>query len=287
MKAILEDLSADNHINSFRINQYTTSNFEYKWHYHPEFELTLIESGVGDRFIGDSFESFQKGDLVLIGPDLPHTWMSDKVKSVVSAAVVIQFSNHFIERFLELNEFNKLKNTLEKSTQGLYFPSPPLEIISKMETINQKEGISRICVLLEIFEILAELPYQVLASPFFQPIKNEENELRINTVCQYMLKNSSTNISLKSVAELIHLSESAFCKFFKKMTGKTYSDYLNEIRIGKACTLLTSSDKTIAEIGFQTGFESITYFNRIFLRKKKRTPSEFRKMSRNNHDKSA
>ncbi|MBB6003077.1 AraC family transcriptional regulator [Arcicella rosea] len=287
MKAILEDLSADNHINSFRINQYTTSSFEYKWHYHPEFELTLIESGVGDRFIGDSFESFQKGDLVLIGPDLPHTWMSDKEKNVVSAAVVIQFSNHFIERFLVLNEFIKLKKILEMSTQGLYFPSPPLEIISKMETINQKEGIARISILLEIFTILTELPYEVLASPFFQPIKNEENELRINTVCQYMLKNSSTDISLKSVAELIHLSESAFCKFFKKMTGKTYSDYLNEIRIGKACTLLTSSDKTIAEIGFQTGFESITYFNRIFLRKKKRTPNEFRKMSRNNHDKSA
>ncbi|MEA5404429.1 AraC family transcriptional regulator [Arcicella sp. DC2W] len=285
MKAILEDLSADKYINSFIVNQYTTSNFEYRWHYHPEFELTLIESGVGDRFIGDSFESFQKGDLVLIGPDLPHTWMSDKEKNVVSAAVVIQFTNHFIERFLTLNEFSKFKNMLAMSGQGLYFPNPPFEIISKMETINQKEGIVRINSLLEIFDILTELPYEVLASPFFQPIKNEENGLRINTVCQYMLKNSSADISLKNVAELIHLSESAFCKFFKKMTGKTYSDYLNEIRIGKACSLLTASDKTIAEIGFQTGFESITYFNRVFLRKKKRTPNEFRKMSRNNLDK--
>ena len=281
MKAILEDLSADAYVNSFRINQYSTPHFEYKWHYHPEFELTLIESGVGDRFIGDSFERFQKGDLVLIGPDLPHTWMSDKEKNIVSAAVVIQFSSHFIERFLTLNEFNQLKKILTICGQGLYFPKPTNEIIHKMANISQTQGIARVNALLEIFDMLTVLEYQVLASPFFQPIKNEENELRINTIFEYMLRNSSKNMSLKDVADLIHLSESAFCKFFKRMTGKTYSDYLNEIRIGKACLLLTESDKTIAEIGFQTGFESITYFNRVFLKKKARTPSEFRKVSRN------
>ncbi|MEA5258997.1 AraC family transcriptional regulator [Arcicella aquatica] len=281
MKAILEDLSMDAYVNSFRINQYSIPHFEYKWHYHPEFELTLIESGVGDRFIGDSFERFQKGDLVLIGPDLPHTWMSDKEKNNLSAAVVIQFSSHFIERFLALNEFNQLKQMLAICSQGLYFPKPSIEIIHKMANISQTKGISRISILLEIFDMLTELEYQVLASPFYQPIKNEENEWRINTVFEYMLRNSSTAMSLKDVADLIHLSESAFCKFFKRMTGKTYSDYLNEIRIGKACSLLTESDKTIAEIGFQTGFESITYFNRVFLKKKARTPSEFRKMSRN------
>ncbi len=287
MKAILEDLSIDAHSRAFRAYRYSVTNFEFKWHYHPEFELTLITDGVGDRIVGDSFEEFRTGDLVLLGSELPHTWVNKKEPDKYSSAVVIQFSNQFVRRVVDLNEFRTVRDLLKKSAQGLHFPQPSEEILHKILKISETDGVQRITLFFEILDMLSKLSYRALASPFFQPIKNQENELRINVVCEYILKNSSTDISLKSVAELIHLSESAFCKFFKKMTGKTYSDYLNEIRIGKACTLLTSSDKTIAEIGFQTGFESITYFNRIFLRKKKRTPSEFRKMSRNNYDKSA
>jgi AraC-like DNA-binding protein len=281
MKAVLEDLSIVKSNHSFVVYQYSVPFFEYKWHYHPEFELTFILSGIGSRVVGDSYEYFQSGDLVLLGADLPHSWISDKKGEKVASAIVIQFSKEFIERFYDFNEFVNIRKLLMNSSQGIYFPNPTYEIIENLKGMIEKNGVSKITALIEILDQLGELPSQkLLASPFYQPIINEENECRINMVCQFLLKNSSTSISLKSAAELIHLSESAFCKFFKRMTGKTFSDYVNEIRIGNACSLLTESDKTVSEIAFQTGFESITYFNRVFLRKKGRRPNEFRKVSK-------
>jgi AraC-like DNA-binding protein len=117
-----------------------------------------------------------------------------------------------------------------------------------------------------------------LASPYFQPLKGDLNEKRIIRVCRYILENSAEEVSMDHASTLIHLSKTAFCKFFKRTTGKTFSDYVNEIRIGHACHLILESDKPIAEICSRTGFESITYFNRVFLRKQGVSPKYFRKL---------
>jgi len=117
-----------------------------------------------------------------------------------------------------------------------------------------------------------------LASTFFQPIKGSENEKRINNIFQYIQKHATEKLTIQKAALLVHLSPSAFCKFFKRVTGKTFSDYVNDVRIANVCSDLLASDKQIAEIAYQNGFETLSYFNRIFLKKKNISPNSYRKM---------
>jgi AraC-like DNA-binding protein len=279
MKALYEDIASKKGNESFLGYSFTVPFFEFKWHYHPEYELTLITKGTGKRLVGDSYESFEAGDLVLLGPDLPHTWSSDKIKNQQVSAVVIQFSEDFIQRFLTLHEFDKVSSLLESSDRGLFFPGAE-KLHSQLEALTKLSGVEKITSLLEIFQKLTALKCEKLSSEYFNAIKGEETENRINKVCQYIQQHAAEDITLEQVAELIHLSRSAFSKFFKRATGKTFSDYVNDIRIGKACYLLTESDKAINEIAYETGFDSLTYFNRVFLRKKGVTPGKFKKLLR-------
>jgi AraC-like DNA-binding protein len=278
MRAAFEDISAKKGNKSFLAYSFTVAAFEFKWHYHPEYELTLIEEGSGKRLVGDSHETFEAGDLVLIGPELPHTWVSSKSSQGQSTATVIQFSEAFIGSFLQHSEFHELKNLLNKAKRGLHFPQEgSTSLVERVKALSKQEGVEKITSLLSVLDQLAYLKAQPLASEFYQPVRGEENRQRINTVCQYIQKHSIGSISLREAAGLVHLSESAFCKFFKRATGKTFSDYVNDIRIGHACHLLTESDRPIGTIAHQTGFETLTYFNRIFLKKKGLRPMEFRK----------
>jgi AraC-like DNA-binding protein len=133
-------------------------------------------------------------------------------------------------------------------------------------------------LLLQLLELLSNNKAIPLASARYKPMKGNENQQRISKVFLYVEKEFRASITLKKAASIIHLSESAFCKFFKRVSGKTFSDYTNEIRIAHACKLLIETDKSIGEIAFQCGFESLTYFNRVFLRKKKMKPRIYRKM---------
>lgn len=277
MKASLEDISYRKGNQSFVAYHRITSHFDFNWHYHPEYELTLITKGRGKRLVGDNHENFETGDLVLIGPDLPHTWVSDNKTNGKSTAVVIQFSEKFMDGFLQNMECAGVKKLLLRSGQGLHFQKRKTETVLEMiKQLPASEGVEKITGLLNILDHLTQKKHKILASPFFQPLKGKTNERRINTVCQHIQKHAAEKISIKKSAALIHLSESAFCKFFKRATGKTFSDYVNTIRIGNACHLLIESDKTISEIAFACGFESLTYFNRIFLKKKGVRPKEFR-----------
>jgi AraC-like DNA-binding protein/quercetin dioxygenase-like cupin family protein len=281
MRAVFEDITAKKGRASFLAYSFTVKGFEFKWHYHPEYELTLIERGSGKRLVGDSYENFEAGDLVLIGPELPHTWASSDKQRGPASAVVIQFPEAFIESFLQHNEFLAVRKLLACSRQGLFFSLNTSRALAPgIKELTAREGADKVLGLLRILDQLCGHKSQPLASAWFQPIKGEENERRINKVCRYIQHHSSERISLPKVASLIHLSESAFCKFFKRATGKTFSDYVNDIRIGHACYLLTESDKTIGTIAHETGFESLTYFNRIFLKKKGLRPGEFRKRLR-------
>ena len=117
-----------------------------------------------------------------------------------------------------------------------------------------------------------------MVSTYYQPLKGSENEKRINKVCQYLQKHATETLTIHKVAALIHLSPSAFCKFFKRITGTTFYDYVNDIRIANVCSQLLATDKQVAEIAYENGFETLTYFNRIFLKKKNMSPSIYRKV---------
>ncbi len=276
MKAILEDIKSNKGTSSFHAFRYQVPYFQFKWHYHPEYELTYIVKGKGYRIVGDSYEYFTDGDLVLLGSNLPHTWSGKSNDDIDSDAVVIQFSNEFIAPFLELNESISIKNMLEKAIRGISFEADE-SIVSKIINLSTANGMDRIINLISILDDLSKKQTKRIASNTFHNVVSKKNEIRINKVCLFIQNNFYNKISLKEVADLVYLTESNFCKFFKKATGKTYSDYLNELRINEACRLLVQSDKSIIQISFDCGFETLSYFNRVFLNKKGVTPSKYRK----------
>ena len=276
MKAILEDIKTNQGKSSFHVFRYQVPYFQFKWHYHPEYELTYIVKGNGYRIVGNSYEPFADGDLVLLGSNLPHTWSGKADGEVNSDAIVIQFSSEFISPFLNLNESLLIRKMLENSLRGINF-EPDEQLVSKIIELNQTNGVDRILMLISILDILSKKQFKFIAPNTFHNVVSKKSEARINKVCLFIQNNYHNKIYLKEVADLIYLTESNFCKFFKKATGKTYSDYLNEIRINEASRLLIQSDKTISQISFECGFETLSYFNRVFLNKKGITPSVYRK----------
>jgi AraC-like DNA-binding protein len=276
MKAKLEDIPSEKGSSSFYAYRYQVSNFEFKWHYHPEYELTYIIKGSGYRIVGNSYEYFNEGDLVLLGCNLPHTWTSKKLDGENSEAIVIQFSEEFISPFIKFNESILIKKMLEFSTRGIRFQLNG-QLLLKIFHLPEIKGMEKILGLISILDDLSKEPINLIASNSFHNVVSKKNEIRINKVCLFIQDHFANKITLKEVAELIHLTESNFCKFFKKATGKTYSDYINEIRINEAVRLLLQTEKTINQISYECGFETLSYFNRVFMNKKGRTPSTYRK----------
>jgi AraC-like DNA-binding protein len=280
MKPLLENI--EKHIGqySFAAFAINKASFEFFWHYHPAYELTLIVKGKGRRIIGDHHEFYETGDLVLIGPDLPHTWVSDNNTKGESSAIVVQFSKEFIDPFIGLQELTAINKLLHKAKQGVAIKDKNAAAIKEhLKALPNKNGLERITSLLQILGELTALNQVTLSSPFYQPLKGTENEKIKNKICQYIQKHATDPLSIQKAAALIHLSPSAFCKFFKRATGKTFSDYVNDIRIANVCSQLMASDKPIAEIAYTNGFETLTYFNRIFYKKKNIQPSRYRKIS--------
>ncbi len=275
MKAVLEDIKLQQGTSSFYAYQFQVPFFEFKWHYHPEYELTYIVKGNGYRIVGNTYENYTEGDLVLLGPNLPHTWTGKAVESESFEAIVIQFSKEFITSFLGFDEAHFIKNLLENSARGIAFEAIQ-ELVQAIKSLIEKEGMDRILQLISALNQLAQSNYTLITPNTFHTIASKKSELRINEVCLFIQNNFNSNITLKQVASQIYLTESNFCKFFKKATGKTFSDYLNEIRINEASRLLLQTDKTISQISFECGFETLSYFNRVFLKKKSQTPSVFR-----------
>jgi AraC-like DNA-binding protein/mannose-6-phosphate isomerase-like protein (cupin superfamily) len=279
MKPLLENIVAKKGQQAFMAFAVHPPKFGFFWHYHLEYELTLIIKGKGRRLIGDSHQNFENGDLVLIGPGLPHTWVSDSSINENSEAVVIQFSAHFIERFEGLDELSAVNKLLLLAKQGLVFHEKNADAAKEqIKQLPEKKGVEKITSLLHILNELSTLAAAPLASTFYQPLKGKENENRINKVCQYVQMHAAEPLTIHKAAALINLSPGAFCKFFKRITGITFSDYVNDIRIANVCSQLMATDKQVAEIAYENGFETLTYFNRVFLKKKKMRPSSYRKL---------
>ena len=278
MRAKLEQLNKTAETQSFSCYEIVLPSFDFYWHYHPEYELTYIANGKGKRLVGDSYEQFTEGDFVLMGPNIPHTWVSDEERKQKSIAIVIQFTASFVEPLLAYAEFADIKKLLQKSNSGLHFKCrkncAAIELMMKMKSL---QGIHAITTLIQLLHTLSGVKTKPLASATFIPAKGEQNEKRINKVFLYVQKGFTGQLTLLQAAKTIHLSVSAFCKFFKKVSGKTFSDYVNETRIGQVCTLLIETDKPISTIAFECGFENLAYFNRVFLKKKKMRPVEFRR----------
>ena len=278
MRPKLEQIEKQQSDKSFHCYEVTVSTFGFFWHHHPEYELTLIVRGKGKRMVGDSIEQFSDGDLAFVGPMLPHTWVSNAQKKGQCRAIVIQFTEALIHPFLQLPEFGAVAAMLKKTHSGLVFPKHQQQVsVADFEQVLYTTGIESLSNLLLLLSKLTGCRSKVLASPRYIQTKKQPDTRRVNKVLNYIHQHYAEPLHVADAASLVHLSKSAFCKYFKRSMNKTFSGYVNDIRIAEACVQLIETDKPINQIAAVCGFDNLAYFNRVFLKQKNMTPGTFRK----------
>lgn len=281
MKARFEKITAPGE-QSFLVSKYSLPSFVSPWHFHPEFELTLILESSGRRFVGDHVGNFGPGDLVLLGSNLPHCWFNSRGDGHRRAvSVVIQFKEGFVgDHFWRMPEARSVAKMLSRSARGIQFGGKTARKISdRMEGLMELKGFPRVLECLGILHGLSlSREVQELSSPGFAPAKNEADERRIARVLDYVNRNVSSRIEQPVAARIANLAPAAFSRFFRRRTGKAFSGFVNEVRIGHACKLLVEQGLTSIEICFACGFENLSNFNRRFRELKGMPPQEYRRM---------
>lgn len=284
MKLIIERLHKDAK-SSFVLQKDVYSHYPTPWHHHPEFELVLVLKSTGDKIIGDHMSSFSDGDLVFMGPNLPHVYRNSKIfyeenSGLTAEAIVIHFNFDFLGNgFFSIPEMDSVARFLEESVMGFSIVGNTRETVAqKMCDMLEMPGPARIIELLNILHLLSETrEKEKLASPgFIQNFKTSGSE-QITEVCNYILKNFTSDLTLNQVAEIANMSPNVFCNFFKQRTRKSFVNFLNEVRIGYACKLLSGDQHNISEICYLSGFHNLSNFNRQFMRIMKKTPLQYKR----------
>jgi len=268
--------------NAFHIRKDFRSRFDDQWHFHEMIELVLIIKGNGKRYIGDSIENFSNGDVILVGGKLPHVWRSadSNSKSLSNkkcASIIIQFNLDFLgPKFLELSESKEIKELFSRAELGISFQKESRKLLAnKINNLMKYDGMERLIKLLEVLRIASiAKEYKLLASPFFKDIVFK-SDLKINKVFEYVMDNFSNPITLDEIATIASMNKTAFCRYFKRRTEKTFSAFLNEIRIGYACKMISEENHTITEAAYSSGYNSPSNFNKQFRLIKGISPSEF------------
>ena len=286
MKLHLLDRSNSTASISVRKNSYP--NFLKIWHYHPELELVTVLKSKGTRFIGDSIKKFQPKDVVLIGKNLPHMWLNDPkyfqgASNLIAEAISIHFKEDFLgETFLQLQEIKPIVTLFKKAEQGIQFRNVPKSLRQAIVNLNEETDFNKTYQFIGVLHQLAlHEDFKVLASSgYVASLKLEESKLS-NKVIAYIFKNFNQDIDLNTVAELVNMNPSAFSRSFKRVHRKTFSKYVNEIRIGYACKLLMENELNVANIAFESGYNNLSNFNRQFKTIKKIAPSVYLKRHSN------
>ncbi|WP_312089500.1 AraC family transcriptional regulator [Chryseobacterium sp.] len=260
----------------FQTNENIKSHF---WHYHPEIELILVKGGSGKRQIGSSITYFKDGDLVLIGSNLPHCGLTNE-NTNNEHEIVIQFKPDFLgDKIWEVQEMAKIAAMLEKSKSGMVFGDEIKKAIgSKISQMHELQSVNK---LLKFFEILHDLSvsedYRILnAGKYYLQTHVEDNE-RINRIFNYVKDHFKEQITLEEIAELANMKVPSFCRYFKKITNKTFTQFVNEYRITHSLKLLAEKPMSITEVCFESGFNNFSYFNKTFKEYIKKSPSQYRK----------
>jgi AraC-like DNA-binding protein len=267
---------------SLRCIRATGERLTTVWHCHPELELLLIERSRGMRFVGDSAERFQSGDLVLVGPDLPHVWLNDDLpkrpRHNHTASVLIQFRENFLGAGAwKAPEFNAIAGLLQRSRQGVHFTGSDARAAARrMIRLSRKAGVERIAGFLELLDFLAQSRGQrLLSSASYTPRLNRADRRRIEAVRRYVEANLGRTIRQPRAAALARLSPARFSAFFHQRMGCTFSAYVNRLRVARVASLLTEEEMNIAEASFASGFNSLSNFNAQFRALKGMSPRAF------------
>ncbi len=266
-------------------HSYTYQKFDaYKknkntvWHYHPEIELVYVKGGSGKRQIGSHVSYYSKGDLILIGSNLPHCGFTD-ILTGNDSETVIQMKTDFLGNdFFDIPEMKKIQSLFEMAKGGISFSGKTKHKIGeKMDILEYQSDFQR---LLSILNILNELgtskEFKILNAEGFSMETDVKDNDRINQVFNHVKSHFKEEISLKEIADLVSMTVPSFCRYFKKITNKTFTQFVNEYRLVHASKLLAEQPLSITEVCFESGFNNFSHFNKQFKGFTGQNPSEYR-----------
>ncbi|MGB5554058.1 MAG: AraC family transcriptional regulator [Flavobacteriaceae bacterium] len=250
-------------------------------HSHKNFELNFISSGTGRRIVGDNISGFEKGDLVLLGPELPHCWeLLDSEANETATCIVTHFSENIIDSdFFQMPELEKVVALLKQSNRGIRFKTEnDTEIRQILIELSESEGLEYYIGLLKVFNHLIKIEdRERLSNPLNRSSVFSKNIDKINKVYEYVFQNIQEGIKLEEASSVLNMAPSSFCRFFKKKTGLTFMEYVKNVRVGIAAKLLAETDKQITQICFESGYNNLANFNHYFKANMGKTPSDYRK----------
>ncbi len=265
--------------NSFKAESQVKKSFDVPWHYHPEYELTYITSSDGIRYVGNNMENFRAGDLVLLGPNLPHCWKNTANLETVAEAVVVQWQENLMgTNWMDTLEFASIQRLLKLSKRGIKFGERvSQQTKTKLYRLLELKPFEKLLSFLEILHALAEADdYEHLCDHDYDCDINFDDSERVNTVYQYVKFNYQRKITLDDVARQVNMSKGYFSRYFSNIMKKAFFTFLNEYRISNACRMLIDTDLQIAEIGYTCGYENVPYFHKQFKKIKGVSPQQYR-----------
>lgn len=260
-----------------KYNEYKENN-NSTWHYHPEIELVFVNGGSGKRQIGSHVSYYRDGDLILIGSNLPHCGFTDKLTGNESETV-LQMKHDFLGNdFFNIPEMKKIQNLLEMAKGGIaFYGDTKKKIGEKIEILEYQTDFQR---LLSILNILNELgsssEFKVLNADGFAIETEVKDNDRINVVFNFVKTNFKEEITLDEISKMVSMTVPSFCRYFKKITNKTFTQFVNEYRLVHASKLLAEKPMSITEVCFESGFNNFSHFNKSFKAFTGQNPSEYR-----------
>ncbi len=270
---------------SYSVRRDTVPYINSRWHYHPELELIYFERGHGTQFIGDDIRNFTNGNLVLVGASLPHYWCFDPeyfdgAQNYETDVLVTHFRQDFLgTTFLGLPENKSVRNLLALAKRGIQIGGETRDAVREMlYELMTATGVRRITLLVDILGIIGnskDLSY--ISSIGFSPQYQEHENDRINDIYAFALQNFKRKIMLDEIADIAGMSRNAFCRYFKSRTGKTFSQFLIELRVGHACKLLIENNLNVKQVCYESGFHNFAGFHKYFKQITGRSPLNYQK----------
>lgn len=262
---------------SFRLLRFEVDSFRAVRHRHRQVELTWIEAGAGIRFVGNSVAPFDAGDMVLLGENVPHAWVSANQNGVARASV-LQFPPELVAHNA-MPELRALAPLVDGARQGLSISGAShARIAALMLEIEARSGVARLASLLELLHVLAQAAGDLQAvSSWTQREAAGERANKVDRLTAWIHGNMASELDIDAAAAIVHITPAAFSRFFRREFGKTFSEYVNDIRCSEACVLLRQTDRPIGMVAQLCGFNSQPHFHREFIRRTQLTPLQYRR----------
>jgi AraC-like DNA-binding protein len=277
LKVKLEAIQPDAD-SSFKILLTPNLNELFYWHFHPEYEIVYVEADQGIRHIGDHISRYEGNDLALIGPNIPHLNFDYGVKAIAET-VVVQMKEHFLgASFFGLPEITAINDLFERAKGGLAFYGESKKLAGeKLRTLSSLNHFEQLITLLQVFQLLATSDecISLNARPITKAAIVKEQQ-RLHKIYHFIESRYTEPISVHEVAAIAHLSTAAFCRYFKKSTHLTFTDFLNQYRVNQAKKLLLQ-DNSVTAACYACGFENLSHFNKTFKKFAGENPTAFRK----------